>query len=64
MTRGLRAKHASIYFDEALAKSRDGGWCVEFSDGETTWRFPTFEKAVSFIGRAEKSLLPQPWDRG
>lgn len=62
MTIGLRANHISVYYDEAFSRfeslpdSQEGGWCVEFSDSEMTWRFRTFETAMNFVGGYEKWL--------
>lgn len=41
--------HIIMYYDSEAA-SKDGfGWCVEFSDAETTNRFGTLAGAIAYI---------------
>lgn len=48
--------HMVVYYDHD-ANSIDGkGWCVEFSDSETTNRFGTFAGAMAYMDLFANSL--------
>lgn len=48
--------HIVIYYDEAMASADGNGWCVEFSDSDTTTRFGTYAGALAYAGRFEDTL--------
>lgn len=56
MTVKPACKHITIYYDEQMVECDGYGWCVEFSDSETTNRFGTLEGAIAYA-RLSKEWL-------
>jgi len=50
------ALHIIIYYDEDPAIADGNGWCVEFSDSDTTTRFGTYAGALAYASRFEEPL--------
>jgi len=49
----IKTPHISLYFDEEMKSADGNGWAVEFSDGESTYRFPLLRDAFQFIASYE-----------
>jgi len=45
----LNGPHMAIYYDDELHEEDGNGWCVEFSEGSVTYRYPSLAEACNWI---------------
>lgn len=38
-----------IYYDDELHEEDGNGWCIEFSEGSVTYRYPTLADACQWL---------------
>ena len=45
----INTRHLVLYFDKDCDSLDGNGWAVEYSDGETVYRFQELQNALDFI---------------
>lgn len=58
MTNGINTLHFVFYYDAEMNESDGNGWCVELSNGSTTYRFADPNYATEFIQNNAGMLFP------
>jgi hypothetical protein len=49
MTNEINTTHFIFYYDTEMNEADGNGWCVELSNGSTTYRFMQSDHATEFI---------------
>ena len=49
MTNKINTTHFIFYYDTEMNEADGNGWCVELSNGSTTYRFMQLDHATEFI---------------
>ena len=49
MTNEINTTHFIFYYDTEMNEADGNGWCVELSNGSTTYRFTQSDHATEFI---------------
>jgi len=49
-------QHIVVYYDHQMHLADSNGWCLEFSDSETTNRFNTLDLLLQYLSSFESWL--------